>query len=54
MSKYLCWNCGLWQGDEQDDLESSKLCPSCRSAIEATNAKNAAFIRSRQEETEDA
>lgn len=35
MSKYLCWNCGLWQGDEQDDLESSKLCPACKKAIEA-------------------
>ena len=33
MSKYLCWNCGLWQGDEQDDLESSKLCPACKKAM---------------------
>lgn len=36
MSKYLCWNCELWQGDEQDDLESSKLCPSCTAARDKT------------------
>lgn len=30
LRKYLCWGCGLWQGDE-DELETpSDLCPSCK------------------------
>jgi Zn finger protein HypA/HybF involved in hydrogenase expression len=33
MSKYLCWNCGLWQGDESEPEEASKLCPSCKAAM---------------------
>lgn len=33
MSRYLCWNCGLWMGDESDPLSVSTLCPACKSAM---------------------
>lgn len=29
---YLCWNCGLMQGGEDEPMEESTLCPSCRGA----------------------
>ena len=34
--RYLCWNCGLWQGDESDPLTISQLCPSCKTAMRRT------------------
>lgn len=36
MSRFWCWNCGLWQGNEEEPLEASKLCETCRAAKEAT------------------
>lgn len=30
MSRYWCWGCELWYGDESAPLEASKLCPTCR------------------------
>lgn len=33
MSQYLCWNCGLMQGAEDDPMEASRLCASCANAM---------------------
>lgn len=33
VSRFLCWNCGLWQGDESDPIEASRLCDTCRAAM---------------------
>lgn len=28
---YVCWNCGLIYGDDEDE-EGSRLCPACKAA----------------------
>lgn len=33
MSQYICWNCGLLQGDEWEPWEPSRLCPACSKAM---------------------
>lgn len=29
MMRYQCDSCGLWQGDEAEEIECSHPCPSC-------------------------
>lgn len=33
---YQCWNCGLWQGEDDGLVEPSRLCPVCKAAMEKT------------------
>jgi hypothetical protein len=34
MARFKCWNCELWQGDESEPLEASRLCEPCKTAME--------------------
>ena len=36
-NQYLCWNCGLMQGAEDEPQEISILCPSCKKSRGLTN-----------------
>jgi hypothetical protein len=43
---YQCWNCGLWQGEDDGLVEPSRLCSVCEAAtkravysLEATYAE---------------
>ena len=33
VSRYWCWHCELWQGDEEEPLEASRLCPHCAAGM---------------------
>lgn len=50
MSQYVCWRCGLLQGEEWEPWEPSKLCPSCSEALNRANRRYKSGDHSDREE----